>query len=108
MGWSITFTRAVIPRVFAKSRSLDLEKLETAKAEFKRFEYAGIVYNSKSPLVSPLHMVPKKDGSWRPCGDYRRLNLVTTPYMYPLPNKQDLSNGVHGCNIFSKINLVKG
>jgi hypothetical protein len=53
-------------------------------------------------------MVPKKDGSWRHCGDYRRLNLVTTPDNYPLPIMQDLSNSLHGCTVFSKIDLVKG
>jgi hypothetical protein len=54
-------------------------------------------------------MVPQKDGSWRPCGNYRRLNLATTPDKYPLPNMQDLSNGLDGCStIFSKIYLVKG
>jgi hypothetical protein len=53
-------------------------------------------------------MVPKKDGSWRPCGYYRRLNLVTTPDKYTLPNMQDLSNGLHGCTNVSKIDLVKG
>jgi hypothetical protein len=49
----------------------------------------------------------QKDGSWRPCGDYRRLNLVTT-LDNPLPNMQDLSNGLHGCTLFSKIDHVKG
>jgi hypothetical protein len=53
-------------------------------------------------------MAPKKDGSWRPRGDYRRLNLVTTPDKYPLPVMQDLSNDLHGCTVFSKIDLVKG
>ncbi len=96
------------PPVFAKSRRLDPEKLQIAKAEFKRLESAGIVHRSTSPWVSPLHMVPKKGGSWWPCGDYRCLNLVTTPDKYPLPNMQDLSNGLHGCTVFSKINLVKG
>ncbi len=45
---------------------------------------------------------------WRPCGNYHRLNLVTTPDKYPLPNMQDLFNGLHGCTVFSKIDLVKG
>jgi hypothetical protein len=53
-------------------------------------------------------MVFKKDRSWRTCGDYHRLNTITTPDRYPLPNMQDLANGLHGCTIFSKIDLVKG
>ncbi len=96
------------PPVFAKSRRLDPEKLQIAKAEFKRLESASIVCRSTSPWASPLYMVPKKDGSWQPCGDYRRLNLVTTPEKYPLPNLQDLSNGLHGYTVFSRIDLVKG
>jgi hypothetical protein len=30
------------------------------------------------------------------------------PGKHPSPNMQDLSNGLHGCNVFSKIDLVKG
>jgi hypothetical protein len=37
------------PPVFAKSRRLDPEKLQIAKAEFKRLESASIVRRSKSP-----------------------------------------------------------
>jgi hypothetical protein len=96
------------PLVFAKSCRLNPERLQIAKAEFKMLESAGIVRRSKSPWASPLHMVPKKDGSWWPCGDYRCLNLVTTPDKYPLPNMQDLSNGLQGCTFFSKIDRVKG
>jgi transposase InsO family protein len=53
-------------------------------------------------------MVKKKDGSWRPCGDFRRLNLVTTEDKYPLPNMADLSSRLDSCVIFSKLDLQKG
>jgi hypothetical protein len=106
MGWSITFTRAIFPQFFQNPIAC-IRKLEIAKAEIKRLESAGIVRRSKSPWASPLHMVPTKDGSWQPCGDYRHLNVVTTPDKYPLPSVQDLSNGLHGCNVFSKIDLSR-
>ncbi|XP_010781604.1 olfactory receptor 51G2-like [Notothenia coriiceps] len=42
-------------------------------------ERLGIVRRSDSPWASPLHVVPKPNGGWRPCGDCRRLNDATTP-----------------------------
>jgi hypothetical protein len=53
-------------------------------------------------------MVCKKDRSWRPCGDYRQLNLAMTHDCYPPPSILDLSNKLHGCKFFSCIDLVKG
>jgi hypothetical protein len=102
MGSSITSTLVAHPPVFAKFHRLNQEKLIIAKTESKRLESADIIHRSKSPWASPLHMVTKKDGLWRPCGDYRSLNLVTTPDKYPLPNMQDLSIVLHGCTVFFK------
>ena len=71
-------------------------------------EEMGVIRRSNSPWSSPLHVVPKKDGSWRPCGDYRRLNNITTPDRYPVQNIQDLTARLAQCKVFSKVDLVRG
>ena len=96
------------PPVHARYRRLDAVKYAAAKAEFTRMEKAGIIRRSSSPWSSPLHMVQKQDGSWRPCGDYRLLNAKTVPDRYPVPNVHDLSARLHGCKFFTKLDLVKG
>ena len=86
----------------AKARRLSPEKLEAAKQEFSKLEKLGIVRRSNSPWSSPLHMVPKSDASWRPCGDYRRLNSATKDDKYPIPNIMDFNNNMVGCKVFFK------
>jgi hypothetical protein len=94
--------------IFSRFRRLDGEKLATAKKEFEQLERNGIVRCSDSPWSSPLHVVEKADGIWRPCGDFRRLNLVMEPDSYLLPNMLDFAHVAAGCSIFSKIDLRKG
>ena len=71
-------------------------------------ESAGIIRRSSSPWASPLDIVKKPDGSWRPCGDYRCLNTRTVPDRYPLPNLADFSPRLHGSKVFMKLDLTKG
>jgi hypothetical protein len=101
-------TKTVGPPIASRFQRLEGNKLEAARLEFEAVKRRGIIRRSTSPWASPLHMVPKKDGLWRPCGDFRRLNLVTEPDVYPLPNMLDFSDRLAGCNVFSKINLRKG
>jgi Reverse transcriptase (RNA-dependent DNA polymerase) len=94
--------------VTTKFWRLDPARFAAAKAEFGKMLAAGVVRRSVSCWSSPLYMVKKKDGSWRPCGDFRRLNPVTTEDKYPLPNMADLSSRLESCKVFSKLDLQKG
>ncbi len=96
------------PLIASRFRRLEGAKLKAAREEFQLMEKEGIIRRSTSPWASPLHMVAKKDGTWRPCSDFRRLNLVTEPDRYPLPNMLDFADRLHGCTVFSKIDLRKG
>lgn len=96
------------PPVFSRFRRLPPGKLVAAKQTFAELERLGICQKASSPWASPLHIVTKKDGSLRPCGDYRRLNMQTEPDHYPLPNIADVTSFLHGAKIFSKLDLLKG
>lgn len=92
---------------YSRARQLDPGKLKLAKQEFEFMLNNDIIRPSKSQWASPLHLVNKKDGTIRPCGDYRRLNAQTVPDRYPIPRIEDFHYILKDTMIFSKIDLVK-
>ncbi|XP_064088186.1 uncharacterized protein LOC135202611 [Macrobrachium nipponense] len=68
----------------------------------------GLARPSKSPWASPCILVPKEDGSYRFCTDYRKINNVTIKDSYPLPLIDDLIDSVGQAKFVTKIDLLKG
>lgn len=95
------------PPVSCSPRRLAPEKLKIAKDEFQAMLQNGTARPSNSPWASPLHLAPKKDNKWRPCGDYRMLNARTIPDKYPIRHIHDFTQTISGSTIFSTIDLVK-
>ena len=96
------------PPVFARPRRLAGDKLAVARAEFANMLKMGIVRRSSSPWASPLHVVAKANGGWRPCGDYRQLNSVTQDDRYPIPHIHSFNAMATGAAVFSVVDLVRG
>lgn len=93
--------------VSSKPRRLPPDRLTIAKSEFKSMIDEGICRPSSSSWSSPLHLVKKTGGGWRPCGDYRALNNKTVADSYPVPHIHDVSYILQGKTRFSKIDLKK-
>ena len=70
----------------------------------------GIVENSQSPHYSQILMVPKPDGTFRLCVDYRALNDCTADASWPVPNIAEMFRriGSQKPKIFGIMDLTQG
>jgi hypothetical protein len=69
---------------------------------------ANLIEVSNSPWSSPTILVPKRDGSWRFCIDFRRLNKATVKDAYPMPRVDDSIDALADCKFFTSLDLNSG
>ena len=83
-------------------------EMEELKTQVETLLEQGWIRPSSSPYGAPVIFVPKKNGQWRMCIDYRALNKITVKNRYPLPRIEQLLDRLHGARYFSKIDLHSG
>ncbi|GJY48208.1 reverse transcriptase [Tanacetum coccineum] len=65
----------------------------------------GVIKKSKSSFSSPIVMVKKKDGNWRMCVDYMKLNKYIVKDNFLIPITEELLDELNGAKVFSNMNL---
>ncbi|UYV65651.1 hypothetical protein LAZ67_3004955 [Cordylochernes scorpioides] len=88
-------------RVSAKERTIIKDQIDEMLEE-------GIIRQSSSPWSFPVILVKKRDGKYRFCVDYRKLNEVTVKDVYPIPRIDDVMDTLQGSKYFSAIDLKSG
>ena len=65
----------------------------------------GFICPSKSKICCTLFFVGKKDGKEHPVIDYRRLNSITEPDLFPIHLLQEMINKVQKAKLFSVMDM---
>ncbi|KAI2647726.1 Transposon Ty3-I Gag-Pol polyprotein [Labeo rohita] len=85
-----------------------VSKREAMKHEVTYLLENGFAVPSSSPWSSPCVLVPKADGSFRFCTDFRKVNSITVPDAFPLPRIDDCIDSLGTAKYITKLDLLKG
>jgi len=77
-------------------------------AEIEKMEREGMIEPSQSAWSSPIIVVRKRDGGFRFCIDFRRLNAVTEKDAYPLLHITVTLDKLRGARYLSILDLKNG
>nr|GEZ47507.1 hypothetical protein [Tanacetum cinerariifolium] len=80
-------------------------KRKEMSEQLKELSDKGFIRPNSLPWGAPFLFVKRKEGSFRMCIDYQKLNKLTMKNRYPLPRVDDLFDNLQGSNVYSKINL---
>ena len=76
--------------------------------QLDKMQNNNIIKPSESPWASLVVLVNNRDGMLRFCVDYRGLNCVTKPDVFPLPRIYDLLDQLGKSKYFITLDLKSG
>ena len=96
----------------AKPVKQHLYRLHPERQQYLRKEVKYLLDNdfiepSQSEWSSPCILVPKSDGTFRMCTDYRKVNSVTKTDTFPIPRIDDCINNIGHAKYVTKFHLLK-
>ena len=88
-------------------------RMNPVKQNYLREEVKFLLENdfiepSQSNYSSPCILVPKSDGTYRMCTDYRKVNAITKTDSFPLPRIDDCIDKIGKAKYVTKFDLLKG
>uniref|UniRef100_A0A8C5Q151 ribonuclease H n=1 Tax=Leptobrachium leishanense TaxID=445787 RepID=A0A8C5Q151_9ANUR len=95
-------------RVKLKPYRIPEARRKDISREVKKMFELDIIEESSSDWSSPIVLVPKPDGSWRFCNDFRKLNSVTKFDTYPMPRVDELIDRLGTARYLTTLDLTKG
>ncbi len=84
------------------------EKEKIIDKRIRELLKGGIIEPCASPFSSPVILVAKKNGEWRMCVDYRKLNRNTKTQTFPMRNISALLERIGQKKIFSSFDMRGG
>jgi hypothetical protein len=95
--------------IFQPERRMNPNLKEIVKEEFQKLLNDDFIYPiSDNEWISPLVIVPKKNGKWRVCVDYKALNKSTRKDHFPLPFIDQVLDNLAGKKFFSFLDGFNG
>ncbi|GJY17961.1 putative reverse transcriptase domain-containing protein, partial [Tanacetum coccineum] len=80
-------------------------ELQELSTQLQELSDIGFIRPSSLPWGAPVLFVKKKDGSFRMCIEYRKLNRLTVKNRYLLSRIDNLFDQLQGLRVYSKIDL---
>ncbi|UYV63678.1 hypothetical protein LAZ67_2005285 [Cordylochernes scorpioides] len=100
------FADTSVPPVQQKLRRLPPVLLDEVHREIQRLVKMDIIEPIvTSKWISPIVVSKNKDGSIRLCVDLREPNKAVILDAYPIPLIEDILSSLHGCKVFTNLNL---
>src|SRR3954447_7732851 len=87
---------------------MNSQKKEFLYQEIANMKKDSIIRKSTSPWAFPVIIVNKKDGIYWICINYQKLNKITKPDAFPLPQIDDMLESFRGAQWFTTLNLTSG